>query len=64
MYCEFWDGFVEYYDLSTDPYHLYNSARQLGWEEREKFRQRLDGLRGCKGRGECFKREEKEEEEE
>ena len=56
QYCEFDDdvNFVELYDLDSDPYQLFNVAPQMTQEEREEYSERLDKLRGCKGKEQCF----------
>lgn len=54
-YCEFDDGFVEYYDTKSDPWGLTNLAvkhRTPKWKL-QALSQRLHAHRICKGRG-CF----------
>ncbi len=59
QYCEYEDsvGFVEYYDLSSDPYQLFNFGPQMDEGLRQKYKAKLNRLRGCKGSQECFQDE-------
>merc|ERR1711971_68181 len=52
MYCEFDDDehFVEYFDLSTDPWQLKNKATALSAAERQMFHTSLAKLKACKGK--------------
>lgn len=57
LYCEFSDSerFEELYDLRRDPYQLINQASVPGVPEvyLDFFRDRLRGLRECRGASEC-----------
>ena len=51
MYCQFQDdeSFVEFYDLSTDPWQLDNRANELTAEDHLVFAKRLDEFKACSG---------------
>lgn len=51
MYCRFQDdeSFVEYYDLTLDPWQLENCVGELSLEERLRFEARPAHLRSCQG---------------
>ena len=55
-YCEYADRTrtVEYFDLTTDPYELVNTAAALAPGRKAALAQRLSALRACKGGAECL----------
>ena len=52
VYCQFKDdeSFVEFYDLSSDPWQLNNRANELTTEERLALTTRMDALKACSGK--------------
>ena len=57
LYCEFVDSsnFVEYYELTSDPFQLLNLASEVGVGERGKMARELKKMKKCRGRRECFR---------
>ena len=47
------EGYGEYYDLTTDPWQMNNTARALSPAKRRRLRARLDELRACAGQVGC-----------
>jgi arylsulfatase A-like enzyme len=53
-YVEYTDGTVEYYDRSTDPDQLHNTASTLSATDKADWHQALTGLAGCHGSTACW----------
>jgi hypothetical protein len=51
---EYTDGTVEYYDRSTDPDQLHNTASTLSATDKADWHQALTGLIGCHGSTACW----------
>uniref|UniRef100_A0A069DML9 Sulf extracellular sulfatase n=1 Tax=Clytia hemisphaerica TaxID=252671 RepID=A0A069DML9_9CNID len=54
LYCEYWTGFVEYFDMQTDPYQLYNKADNMTADFQKELSSQLQYMRKCRGAKECF----------
>jgi hypothetical protein len=54
VYVEYQDGETEYYDLSSDPYEITNTAGSLAPSTSKQLHDRLLRIKTCKGAAACW----------
>ncbi|MFI5010611.1 MAG: sulfatase, partial [Solirubrobacterales bacterium] len=55
LYVEYVTGEREYYNLSSDPFELHNTAAHLSTAHLRRLHRALVAIEGCRGQRECWR---------